>query len=79
MWIFPFSFGHKPLFIPWREISAVVEEKALVPDNTPKFLRKIAEIFTRAKYKRIELVSHSEQRLIINWDKKFDDLSLPPN
>ena len=76
--IFPFSFGHKPLLIPWRDIKNVVDEKALVSDKTPKILRKVAELFTRAKYKRIELKTYPDQKLVIPWDKRFNDLSRPP-
>lgn len=77
--MFPFSFGHKPLLIPWSDIKNVTDEKALVPEKTPKILRKIAELLTRSKYMKIELKSYPDQKLVVHWDKRFNDLSILSN
>jgi len=77
--MFPFSFGHKALIIPWSDIKTVTDEKALVPEKTPKILRKIAELVTRASYKKVVLKSYPDQRLVIHWDKRFNGLLILSN
>ena len=70
--MFPFSFGHKPLQIPWNEISCLKEEKALVSSNTPNLIKSIAASFTRKKYMKIELQAHPDQNIVIHWEDEFN-------
>ena len=70
--MFIFSIGHKPIFIPWGEVSGVLTKKSLLPGKTPKIIRKIAEFFLKKVYKEIKLKKFPHQYLIINWVLEFD-------
>ncbi len=76
--MFPFSFGHNPLLIPWSEISLLKKESALVSNKTPDFIRKLAASFTRKKYMKIQLQNHPEQNIVIHWEDDFNQF-VPPS
>jgi hypothetical protein len=76
--MFPFNFGHKPMLIPWSDVAELTDEKALVPEKTPKLLRVIAEKITRKVYKRVVLDTFPDQKIIVHWEDRFNE-SIPSN
>jgi hypothetical protein len=77
--MFPFNIGHKPLLIPWHDVEDLTGKEALVPEKTPRFLRKIAEMFSWNEYKRVNLKPHPDQNLVIHWNKRFDQTQSTSN
>lgn len=71
--MFPFNFGHKPLLIPWDEMSYLKLEKALTSNKAPDFVKSIAALFTRKKYMRIELHNFPDQNILIHWEDGFSE------
>jgi hypothetical protein len=70
--LFPFKFGHKNLFIPWADISAITLESGLFSEKTPGFLKNIGKLLTKNEYLNIKLHKFPEQLLII---QSFQELT----
>lgn len=70
--MFPFSFGYKPILIPWCDIESIKEESALIPEKSPKILKALARKVTMRTYRKLKLVQTPDQYLVIQWHEDFD-------
>jgi len=75
---FPFRFGHKKLFLTWRDIASITLENGLFSDKTPGFLKKIGKSLSKTEYLDIKLNQFPEQRLTIQSFDKIRGL-IPQN
>ena len=69
--LFPFKFGHKNLFIPWQEVSAVTLQSGLFSENTPSFLKRMAKPVSKTEYLNIQLHEFPKQRLTIQSSEQL--------
>jgi hypothetical protein len=65
LWIF--SFGHKKLFIPWRDIEKATELESLAFGDTWRVTNKLFGFLTKGKYLDLHLHKLSGQKIIIPW------------
>jgi hypothetical protein len=63
--LFPFKFGHKNLFIPWDDISAITLESGLFSDKTPSLFKNIGKFLSKTEYLNVKLQQFPDQRLTI--------------